>query len=270
MQIIVVDKRLARALTLSVTRRHALAASITLAARCAAVIRRIFVFDGARCVRRSVSLFFRIWFRSSRAMRWSARTSSSAITCRRWRASWVKCRRSCCGSMRSVSEWARPPASGPKSFALRSCLAVAARFESDPMTLRELDVALKQLSASVEQRADYMSVIEAELRAQQVRQALLPHSKPLSDGFVGSGFGWRSDPFSGEMSHHSGIDFAAPTGTPIHAAAGGVVVLAEYHPVWGNIVEVDHGNSLLSRYAHASRLNVARAISSSAARSWQK
>ncbi len=125
------------------------------------------------------------------------------------------------------------------------------------MTLRELDVALKQLSVSVEQRADYMSVIEAELRAQQVRQALLPHSKPVSDGFIGSGFGWRSDPFSGEMSHHSGIDFAAPTGTPIHAAAGGVVVVAEYHPVWGNIVEVDHGNSLLSRYAHASRLNVA-------------
>jgi murein DD-endopeptidase MepM/ murein hydrolase activator NlpD len=100
-------------------------------------------------------------------------------------------------------------------------------------------------------------VIEAELRAQQVRQALLPHSKPVSDGFIGSGFGWRSDPFSGEMSHHSGIDFAAPSGTPIHAAAGGVVVVAEYHPVWGNIVEVDHGNSLLSRYAHASRLSVA-------------
>jgi murein DD-endopeptidase MepM/ murein hydrolase activator NlpD len=59
------------------------------------------------------------------------------------------------------------------------------------------------------------------------------------------------------MSHHSGIDFAAPVGTPIHAAAGGVVVVAEYHPVWGNVVEVDHGNSLLSRYAHASRLNVA-------------
>ena len=41
-----------------------------------------------------------------------------------------------------------------------------------------------------------------------MRQALLPHSKPVSDGFIGSGFGWRSDPFSGEMSHHSGIDFA--------------------------------------------------------------
>jgi len=124
------------------------------------------------------------------------------------------------------------------------------------MNFDDVDTELRGLTRSVEQRADYLSVVEAELRAQQVRKALLPQSQPVADGFIGSGFGWRSDPFTGEMTRHDGIDFAAPVGTPIHAAAGGVVVLAEHHPVWGNVVEIDHGAGLLTRYAHASRLLV--------------
>jgi murein DD-endopeptidase MepM/ murein hydrolase activator NlpD len=125
------------------------------------------------------------------------------------------------------------------------------------MSFSDLDGELQRLTRSVEQRADYLAVVEAELRSRQVRTALLPGSQPVSDGFVGSGFGWRSDPFTGEMTRHEGIDFAAPPGTPIHAAAGGVVVLATHHPIWGNVVEIDHGNQLLTRYAHASRLTVA-------------
>lgn len=128
--------------------------------------------------------------------------------------------------------------------------------DSRDMTLDDLDVEVQSLVRSVDQRADYLSVLEAELASREVRQALLPHSRPVADGFIGSGFGWRSDPFNGQMTRHEGIDFAAPTGTPIHAAAGGVVVAAQYHPVWGNFVEVDHGNALMTRYAHASRLHV--------------
>jgi murein DD-endopeptidase MepM/ murein hydrolase activator NlpD len=125
------------------------------------------------------------------------------------------------------------------------------------MNFDDVDSELQRLTRSVEQRADYLSVVEAELRSQQVRKALLPQSQPVADGFIGSGFGWRTDPFTGEMTRHDGIDFAAPIGTPIHAAAGGVVVLAEHHPVYGNVVEVDHGAGLMTRYAHASRLSVA-------------
>jgi murein DD-endopeptidase MepM/ murein hydrolase activator NlpD len=127
---------------------------------------------------------------------------------------------------------------------------------SDSMTLQDLDVELQRFSRSVEQRSDYLEIIEAEVQSQQVRQALLPHSKPVADGFVGSGFGWRTDPFTGQMARHEGIDFAAPAGTPIHAAAGGVVVAASFHPEYGNMVEIDHGNALVTRYAHALRLAV--------------
>jgi murein DD-endopeptidase MepM/ murein hydrolase activator NlpD len=124
------------------------------------------------------------------------------------------------------------------------------------MSFTDLDTELQGLTRSVEQREDYLAVVEAELRSQQVRKALLPGSQPVADGFIGSGFGWRTDPFTREMTRHDGIDFAAPLGTPIHAAAGGVVVVAEHHPVWGNVVEIDHGGGLMTRYAHASRLTV--------------
>lgn len=127
---------------------------------------------------------------------------------------------------------------------------------SDAMSLQDLDVELQRFRRSVEQRADYMTVLEAELQSAQVRQALLPNSKPVADGFVGSGFGWRTDPFTGQMARHEGIDFAAPVGTPIHAAAGGVVLRADFHPEYGNVVEIDHGNQLMTRYAHASRTHV--------------
>jgi murein DD-endopeptidase MepM/ murein hydrolase activator NlpD len=51
---------------------------------------------------------------------------------------------------------------------------------------------------------------------------------------------------------HTGLDFPAEVGTPILAAAGGVVIVQEYHGAYGNMVEVDHGNGLVTRYAHAS------------------
>jgi murein DD-endopeptidase MepM/ murein hydrolase activator NlpD len=144
----------------------------------------------------------------------------------------------------------------PEEFRFRELPARGGALGS-AMNFSDLQSELAGLTRSVEQRSDYLSVVEAELRSQQVRKALLPGSQPLADGYIGSGFGWRTDPFTGEMTRHDGIDFAAPAGTPIHAAAGGVVVLAEPHPVWGRFVEIDHGNDLRTRYAHASRLVVA-------------
>ncbi|SPJ16433.1 Peptidase M23B (fragment) [Burkholderiales bacterium] len=101
-----------------------------------------------------------------------------------------------------------------------------------------------------------MNVVESELVAKETRDALLPHGTPVSEGFVGSGYGMRTDPFTGEMSMHTGVDFAAPVGTPILAAAGGVVVSAETRPDFGNMVEIDHGKGVSTMYAHTSRMLV--------------
>jgi murein DD-endopeptidase MepM/ murein hydrolase activator NlpD len=83
----------------------------------------------------------------------------------------------------------------------------------------------------------------------------VPSTAPV-EGPVGSGFGFRADPFTGRPALHAGLDYPAEAGTPIAAAAGGVVLLAETHAAYGQMVEVDHGNGLVTRYAHASKLLV--------------
>jgi murein DD-endopeptidase MepM/ murein hydrolase activator NlpD len=64
------------------------------------------------------------------------------------------------------------------------------------------------------------------------------------------------DPFNGRPALHSGLDFPAEPGTPIVAAAGGLVIAREWHPAYGHLLEIDHGNGLVTRYAHAQTLDV--------------
>ena len=82
---------------------------------------------------------------------------------------------------------------------------------------------------------------------------MVPTQQPVAVGILGSVFGWRIDPFTGVSALHTGLDFQAEKGTPILAAAGGVVVVDEFHPAYGNMIEIDHGNNLVTRYAHASK-----------------
>jgi murein DD-endopeptidase MepM/ murein hydrolase activator NlpD len=128
--------------------------------------------------------------------------------------------------------------------------------DARPLSMGELQSQVAQVDHSVEQRADYMNVVESQLVSNEARDALLPKGTPVSKGFVGSGFGYRTDPITGQRSMHTGVDFAAPVGTPIFAAAGGVVSAAERNPDFGNMVEIDHGHNLSTMYAHSSRMFV--------------
>jgi len=114
--------------------------------------------------------------------------------------------------------------------------------------------ALDAMMRDVEHRSDYLNVVETALMNDKMKSKLLPTSQPVDAAYNASGFGWRLDPFNGRSTFHDGIDFAAPTGTQITAAAGGVVIAAAYHHEYGNLLEIDHGNNIVTRYAHASRL----------------
>lgn len=123
-----------------------------------------------------------------------------------------------------------------------------------PISMGEFQLMLDAMAKNVEHRADYMNVVESTLMNHKIKSKLLPTIQPVNVGYNASGFGWRLDPFTGRKAFHEGIDFAAPTGTRIVAAAGGVVIAAEYHPQFGNMLEIDHGNDIVTRYAHTSRL----------------
>jgi murein DD-endopeptidase MepM/ murein hydrolase activator NlpD len=127
---------------------------------------------------------------------------------------------------------------------------------SRPLSVPEFADLMAQLSHQIDERTDQLGVLEALLVQNSANRKFMPTLAPIIDGWFSSNFGYRIDPFNGQRSFHEGIDFPAETGTPIVAAASGKVVTAEWHPEYGRMIEIDHGNGLLSRYAHTSRMLV--------------
>jgi murein DD-endopeptidase MepM/ murein hydrolase activator NlpD len=119
----------------------------------------------------------------------------------------------------------------------------------------ELNGALEALSAAAGEQSDVLTLTESRLLESRLKTLMIPSSRPI-DVAVGSGFGFRADPFTGRGALHTGLDFPSPIGTEIHAAAGGVVRTAEVHPEYGLMLEIDHGNGLMTRYGHTSKILV--------------
>jgi murein DD-endopeptidase MepM/ murein hydrolase activator NlpD len=122
------------------------------------------------------------------------------------------------------------------------------------LSMAELGQKLDQLALQVDDRTDKLGVLESMLTISHAKKQLLPTELPVSTGWYSSNFGWRIDPFTGWNAFHEGMDFMAAEGEAVTAAAGGVVVFSESHPQYGNMIEIDHGNGLITRYAHASKL----------------
>ena len=124
------------------------------------------------------------------------------------------------------------------------------------LSMEQLQATLTDMDRLSIQRTEVLTVLESRLFEQKIRNMMVPTQQPVTDGILGSAFGWRIDPFTSGSALHTGMDFQAETGTPILAAAGGVVVVNEFHSGYGNMVEIDHGNELITRYAHASAVFV--------------
>ncbi|MBM3352999.1 MAG: M23 family metallopeptidase [Betaproteobacteria bacterium] len=121
------------------------------------------------------------------------------------------------------------------------------------LSLSQFNERVASLSRQMEVGTDLLGVLEAQLFEQVVKKKALPTTMPVSAPFNASGFGYRIDPFTGQRAMHEGIDFIIDVGTPVVAAAGGVVQFAGFHPQYGNMIDIDHGNELVTRYAHLSR-----------------
>jgi len=117
---------------------------------------------------------------------------------------------------------------------------------------RELDGFATRLGAT----GDRMRLLDTVLTQRTGLMESLPSMQPVDQPYTSSSFGWRRHPITGRHSMHEGLDFPAPRGTPILAASGGVVTEARYVPGYGKMVEINHGNGLVTRYAHASSINV--------------
>ena len=96
-------------------------------------------------------------------------------------------------------------------------------------------------------------------RLSEVKSAVtrLPVARPLPGSEMTSNYGSRRDPFLGSLAFHAGIDFRSPTGTDVRPTAPGVITNAGWAGSYGNMVEIDHGGGLVTRYGHLSRITCA-------------
>lgn len=117
---------------------------------------------------------------------------------------------------------------------------------------RELDLLEQRLAS----QRNHFATLDLVMTQKAGLAASLPSFAPVNYPYLSSSFGWRRHPISGRRAIHEGLDFSAPKGTPIYAASGGVVKLAEYVAEYGNTIEIEHGNGLMTRYAHASSIDV--------------
>jgi len=114
---------------------------------------------------------------------------------------------------------------------------------------RQVDLLVRQ----VDDRSEKLGFLDSLMIFDGARKKLLPSVLPVEGGWYSSNYGWRIDPLNGARAFHEGMDFMAEIGTPARAAAGGVVIFSDIHGQYGNMIEIDHGNGLVTRYAHLSK-----------------
>ncbi|MBM3347570.1 MAG: M23 family peptidase [Betaproteobacteria bacterium] len=134
--------------------------------------------------------------------------------------------------------------------------ALPSSIPSHSLSVGEFNQQMALLARQMENRNDSLGILESQLFDAKVKKRLMPTIPPVEASWSASSFGWRIDPISGMQAMHEGVDFIAEIGTPIFAAAGGLVTVAESHHQYGLMVEIDHGNDFTTRYAHASRMLV--------------
>ena len=112
---------------------------------------------------------------------------------------------------------------------------------------------IDQLAAEVEQRELELGVLENVILSRNLSEQIRPGGRPVLNGWISSYFGSRSDPFTGYTAYHKGVDFAGRAGAEVVAVAAGVVTWSRDRYGYGRMVEINHGNGFVTRYAHNER-----------------
>ena len=257
MQIIVVSDRLATAKTLTFTRRHVAAAflvSLLLVVALAAAISYLALRHAADLRLPVVhELVLSVQQQEMRRTEDFVRENIGAIAAKVGQMQAQVLRLDSLGERLSRIAGIKPSDLPPTGSAGQGGPLVQ---PTRALTAEELGQEVDAMLDRVDRKIDLLTAVETTFLDQRVVRNRLPTASPVATQSNASGFGWRIDPFTGERARHEGVDFQADVGEPIVAAAMGIVIAAEKHPDYGNLVEVDHGNGYTTRYAHASKIVV--------------
>lgn len=112
--------------------------------------------------------------------------------------------------------------------------------------------SMEQLATELDDHEQKLSALETMLLHGNLQEQVHPAGRPISKGWLSSYYGKRADPFTGKKEFHDGLDFAGKKGSDVVAVAAGVVIWSGDRYGYGNMVEIDHGNGYVTRYAHNS------------------
>lgn len=110
--------------------------------------------------------------------------------------------------------------------------------------------ALEELDQTLSHREQQLRILESLLDTRRVKADTSVAGRPIVKGWLSSRYGQRTDPFTGRLTMHRGVDFAAKDGSDVLATGAGLVIYAGNRWGYGNLVEINHGNGLVTRYAH--------------------
>jgi len=127
---------------------------------------------------------------------------------------------------------------------------------ADSFSAPELTEMIDQIEMQIEDREKQLRLLDKVASRQKLEDELYVQGRPITWGWLSSKYGYRSDPFTGKRTWHAGVDLAGKDGSDIIAVAGGVVTYADERYGYGNLVEIDHGDGLVTRYAHAKATKV--------------
>ena len=139
-----------------------------------------------------------------------------------------------------------PPSGGPEADG-----------EGVPTTIPDLSTKLSDLEQKVALRDSQLAALENVILDRDLKKQTHPEGRPVASGFISSYFGEREDPFSGEEAYHKGVDFAGTAGANVMAVAAGVVTWSGDRAGYGQLVEINHGDGYVTRYAHNQKTLVA-------------
>lgn len=114
----------------------------------------------------------------------------------------------------------------------------------------DLSQMLSTLERRVDTRESQLAALENVILAKELKREIHPEGRPVESGFISSYFGEREDPFDGQETFHKGVDFAGAKGSTVMAVAAGIVTWAGERSGFGKLVEINHGDGYVTRYAH--------------------
>ncbi|MCP5160961.1 MAG: peptidoglycan DD-metalloendopeptidase family protein [Hahellaceae bacterium] len=140
---------------------------------------------------------------------------------------------------------ARPAQGGPEDASL-----------SESYSLPDLNDLLAQVESQINDREQQLELLNEFLVTRNIREQMVVAGSPITGGWLSSRYGYRSDPFSGRRAWHAGVDFAGKDGSDILAVASGVVTWSAERNGYGNLVELNHGDGITTRYGHCKEILV--------------